>query len=92
MRFRVYSTCCDSEQTIDRLLERYSCLNNLYPKKEVIERNWWQVTKKETVLTIEVESLAQLIQFATDVKHELVIGSTDEYKIPYIEIYDGYRE
>ena len=92
MRFRVYSTCCDSEQTIDRLLKRYSCLNNLYPKKEVIERNWWPGTKKETVLTIEVESLAQLMQFATDVKHELVIGSIDEYKIPYIEIYDGYRE
>lgn len=92
MRFRVYSTYCDSEQAIDRLLERYSCLNNLRPKKEVIERNWWQGTKKETVLTIEVESLAQLIQFATDVKCELVVGPTDMYKIPYIEIYDGYRE
>lgn len=92
MRFRVYSTCCDSEQTIDRLLERYSCLNNLHPKKEVIERNWWLGTKKETMLTIEVESLAQLIQFETDVKHELVVGPIDAYKIPYIEIYDGYRE
>ena len=92
MRFRVYSTYCDSEQTIDRLLKRYSCLNNLHPKKEVIERNGWQGTKKETVLTIEVESLAQLMQFATDVKYELIVGSIDEYKIPYIEIYDGYRE
>ena len=92
MRFIVYSTYCDSEQTIDRLLEKYSCLNNLHPKKEVIERNWWPGTKKETVLTIEIESLAQLTQFATDVKYELIVGSIDEYKIPYIEIYDGYRE
>ena len=92
MRFIVYSTYYDSEHTVDRLLKRYSCLNNLHPKKEVIERNWWPGTKKETVLTIEVESLAQLIQFATDVKCELIVGSIDEYKIPYIEIYDGYRE
>lgn len=92
MRFRVYSTYYDSEQTIDRLLEKYPYLKNLYPKKEVIERDWWLGTKKETMLTIEVESLAQLIQFATDVKCELVVGPTDMYKIPYIEIYDGYRE
>ena len=92
MKFRTYATCYDRERDIDTLLDRYPYLKNLTPKKEVVERDWWHGTRKETALTIEIESLEQLMNLMTDVDHELVVGPVDDYKMPYIEIYDGYRE
>ncbi len=49
----------------------------------------------ERVWTIEIGSLEDLLSFSRECRCELVVSSYNEDRIkglPYLEIYDGYRE
>ena len=95
MRFRVYSTrfCDECKRDFDKLADHYSILTRLDLTEETVNKRLYRGGAKEvTVLTIRIDSIEQLINLIQDSNSELVIGGTDEYGMPYIEIYDDYRE
>ena len=102
MRFRVYSTryCDNCRVDFDRLIDHYPILARLDLTEETVEKRLYRGgTKEVTVLTIKIISIEQLMTLIRDSESikgygdpELVIGDTDEYGMPYIEIYDDYRE
>ena len=95
MRFRVYSTlyCDDCRIDFDKLIKNYPSLAYLDLTEETVEKQLRRGgTKKVTVLTIKINSVEQLTNLIRDSDRELIIGGTDKYGMPYIEIYDDYRE
>ena len=95
MRFRVYSTqyCDDCRKDFDKLVNDYPILTSLDLTEEMIKKQLYSGdTKEVTVLTIKIDSIEQLMNLIRDSDRELVVGDTDEYGMPYIEIYDEYRE
>lgn len=100
MRFRVYSTryCDDCRKDFDKLVNDYPILTRLDITEETVEKQIYRGgTKEATVLTIKIDSIEQLMTLvrASDrgiSNREFVIGDTDCYGMPYIEIYDDYRE
>lgn len=95
MRFRVYSTqyCDDCRKDFDKLVNYYPILTSLDLTEETIRKQLYRGgTKEVTVLTIRIDSIEQLMNLIRDSDRELVVGDTDEYGMPYIEIYDEYRE
>ena len=95
MRFRVYSTrfCDECRRDLDKLVDHYPILARLDLTEETVNKRLYRGGAKEvTVLTIRIDSIEQLMNLIRDSDSELVIGGTDEYGMPYIEIYDDYRE
>ena len=95
MRFRVYSTrfCDECRRDFDKLVDHYPILVRLDLTEETVNKRLYRGGAKEvTVLTIRIDSIEQLMNLIRDSDSELVIGGTDEYGMPYIEIYDDYRE
>ena len=95
MRYRVYSTrfCYDCRRDFDKLIDHYPILARLDLTEETIKKQLYRGgTKEVIVLTIRIDSIEQLMNLIRDSDRELVIGDTDEYGMPYTEIYDDYSE
>ena len=95
MRFRVYSTryCDDCRRDFDKLIDDYPILARSGLTEETVNKRLYHGGAKEvTVLTIKINSIEQLMNLIRGSDRELVIGDTDNYGMPYIEIYDDQRE
>ena len=95
MRYRVFSSrfCDDCRRDFDKLVVHYPMLASLDLTEETVSKQLYRGgTKEVTVLTIKIDSIEQLMTLIRESDRALIIGDTDEYGMPYIEIYDDYRE
>lgn len=85
MKFYVDSTKYGYDAT-DIMLQ-YPHISHCW-KEEIVE----EVYNKKIIryrLAVNLDTAADVLRFATEVNNEIII---QDFKIPEIEIYDGYRE
>ncbi len=85
MKFYVKSTRYD--YNVANILLAYPNISN-YSKEEIVK----EVDNGKNIqyrLTVYFDTAADILRFATEVKHEIII---QDFEMPEIEIYDDYRE